>query len=422
VDRRTLKMDKTPQQLYEEREKRVNDAIQLKTPDRIPVMSLFGFFPAARAGINYERAMYDYDQTMKAWVDAMVEYEPDTFDNPFNTRYLGHVLETLKFKQLKWPGHGCSQMSSYQYVEGEYMMAEEYDDFLFDPTDFMLRKYWPRIFGAFESFGSLPPLHMIISYYMGIGAFSFFDTPEIAGAMEALIKAAKEARKMVSGAMEYGQKMKDLGFPPQFGAISQAPFDTLSDFFRGTRGAMLDMFRFPEKVLAACEKLFPIMLRMGLAAKMRGISRVFIPLHKGLDGFMSPDQFNTFFWPTLQKLIVALVEEGLNPILLWEGDCTSRLETIADIPAGKAVYWFERTDIFKAKEILGDTVCLRGNVPLSIMCTGTPDDAKEYCSKLIDVVGKGGGFIMDAGAILDDVKEENVRTMIDFTKDYGRYS
>lgn len=136
---------------------------------------------------------------------------------------------------------------------------------------------------------------------------------------------------------------------------------------------------------------------------------------------MSPDQFKTFYWPTLRKLIVDFIDEGLNPFVLWEGDCTSRLELIGDIPKGKAVYWFERTDIFKAKEILGDTVCLRGNVPLSMLSTGTPDDVKEYCKKLIDVVGKGGGFIMDGSTVLDDAKYENVKAMVEITKEYGVY-
>jgi uroporphyrinogen-III decarboxylase len=177
----------------------------------------------------------------------------------------------------------------------------------------------------------------------------------------------------------------------------------------------------PEKLIEVTEKLLPIMLQIGLGAKSRGHTRVFIPLHKGLDGFMSPDQFNTFYWPTLRRLIIDFIEEGLNPFVLWEGDCTSRLETIGDIPAGKAVYWFERTDIFKAKEILGNTVCIRGNVPLSIMCTGTPEDVKAYCKKLIDIVGGGGGFIMDCSTVLDDAKPENVKAMIDFTKEYGVY-
>jgi uroporphyrinogen-III decarboxylase len=207
----------------------------------------------------------------------------------------------------------------------------------------------------------------------------------------------------------------------QFASGTQAPFDTLSDYFRGTTGTMLDMFRHPDKILEATEKLLPIMLRLGLTAKKRDVSRVFIPLHKGLDGFMSPEQFKTFYWPTLKRLILGLIDGGLNPFVLWEGDCTSRLELIGDIPRGKAVYWFERTDIFKAKEVLGDTVCIRGNVPLSIMSTGTPGDVKDYCKKLIDVVGKGGGFIMDSSTVLDDAKPENLKTMMDFTKEYGVY-
>ena len=77
--------------------------------------------------------------------------------------------------------------------------------------------------------------------------------------------------------------------------------------------------------------------------------------------------------------------------------------------------------MFKAKEILGDVVCLKGNVPLSMLVTGTPDDIMAYCKKLIDIVGKGGGFIMDASTVVEDAKPENVRAMFDFTKEYGVY-
>ena len=103
---------------------------------------------------------------------------------------------------------------------------------------------------------------------------------------------------------------------------------------------------------------------------------------------MSMEQFKKFFWPTLRELMVALIHEGLTPCPLWEGNCTSRLEVIKDIPAGKACYAFEATDLVKAKEILGDTVCIRGNVPLSILATGTPDDVRTCCKKLIDTVGR----------------------------------
>jgi uroporphyrinogen-III decarboxylase len=136
---------------------------------------------------------------------------------------------------------------------------------------------------------------------------------------------------------------------------------------------------------------------------------------------MSPEQFNKFYWPTLRELIVALIDEGLAPYVFWEGDCTSRLEYINDIPAGKAIYRFEATDMMKAKDALRDRVCIRGNVPISLLATGTPDDVESYCKRLIDYVGKGGGFIMDASAGVTDAKPENLRAMFDYTREYGVY-
>ncbi len=120
--------------------------------------------------------------------------------------------------------------------------------------------------------------------------------------------------------------------------MSQAPFDTLGDFFRGTKGLMLDMYRRPDKVIQACEKFLPFMIEMGVnATRASGIPRIFIPIHKGLDGFMSMDQFKKFFWPTLRELMIALIKEGLIPCPLWEGDCTSRLEIIKDLPRRKGL-------------------------------------------------------------------------------------
>jgi uroporphyrinogen-III decarboxylase len=416
-------MNKTPEELYLEREKRVADATELKTPDRVPILVFFSFFPVRYAGMTIEEVMYDPEKMWKAQWKTLVEFEPDMEQNPYAVRFLGPILEALDFKQLIWPGHGLQSDHTYQFVEGEYMTAEEYDHFLLDPTDFMMRRYWPRACGALKGFEKLSPIHNIISYYLGIPTgFAPFGSPEVVQALDALKKAGEKSMQIISYSRLYTEKAKEAGFPMQFGGFSQAPFDTLGDFFRGTKGLMLDMFRRPDKVVKACEKLFPFMLEMAIGAtKVTGNPRVFIPIHKGLDGFMSLEQFKKFFWPTLRELMVELIRQGLTPCPLWEGDCTSRLEIIRDIPAGKAIYAFEATDLVKAKSILGDTVCIRGNVPLSVLVTGTPEDVKAYCKKLIDVVGKDGGYIMDSSTSLDDAKPENVKAMFEFTKEYGVY-
>jgi uroporphyrinogen-III decarboxylase len=414
-------VSKSPDELFQERQKRVNDAIQLKVPDRVPVMVHSGFFPAFYSGISCEEAMYDADKAAMASTRFLQDFQPDVSDNPFGLRFIGAILEALDCKQLKWAGHGLDSDASYQFVEAEYMKAEEYDQFIFDPTDFLIRVYWPRIFGALKPFEKLPSFRDVISYYMGITKFGAFDSPAVRGAIEALLKAGEKANKLITASAAWAVRSRELGFPAQAGSLTQAPFDTLSDFFRGTQGAMTDMYRRPEKIQEALEKILPIMLQLGLSAKNRGVPRTLIPLHKGLDGFMSAAQFKRFFWPTLKRLIEDLITEGCTPILFWEGNVASRLEIIADIPKGKAVYSFERTDMFRAKEVLGDVVCLQGNVPVSMLITGTPDDVRQYCKKLIDVVGKDGGFIMDSSAVIDKAKLENVKAMFEFTREYGVY-
>lgn len=414
-------MAKLPDELFQEREQRVNDAIALKEPDRVPVMVLTGFFPAYYANVTCKEVMYDAQKAIYAWTRYLEDFEPDMVDNPFTTRFLGSTLECLDYKQLAWAGHGLKENASYQFLEGEYMKADEYDRLLFDPTDFIIRTYWPRIFGALQPLAQLPVLHDILSYYFGLSKFAAFGSIEMIQALQTLMEAAKHAQSMIEGNNQWLAHIHKLGFPSQVGAATHAPYDTLSDFLRGTKGTMLDLYRRPDKVIEATEKLLPIMIDMGLAAKERGVPRIFIPLHKGSDSFLSLDQFKTFFWPTLKRMLETFIAEGCTPFVFFEGDYTSRLEIIGDIPQGKAVYSFEQTDMFKAKEVLGGQVCIKGNVPLSLLVAGTPDDVTTYCRKLIDIAGKDGGFILDGSTVIDDAKPENVKAMFDAAKTYGLY-
>ena len=156
-------------------------------------------------------------------------------------------------------------------------------------------------------------------------------------------------------------------------------------------------------------------------AMMSGNPMVFIPLHRGADGFMSLQQFEKFYWPTFKGLLMGLIDAGLVPCPFFEGDFTSRLEYLLEIPRGKMMGYFDCSDIFKVKEVLGNHMCIMGNVPASLLQTGTPDDIKKHCKALIDVVGKDGGYIMAPRSAIDEVKPENLKAMIDFTHEYGVY-
>jgi hypothetical protein len=414
-------MNENAEAIFKAREKRVMDAIELRVPDRVPVTASLGSFPARYCGCTIEDMMYDPDKLWEVQMKTIIDFEPDIVQNPFAGMLMGRLLDLLDYKQMQWPGHQLGPNVPFQFVEDEYMKANEYDHFLSDPMDFMVRKYWPRISGSLRGLEKLPSF-MNFNNYIRLDVFGAFSLPEVQEALETLIKAGQEAARVGSYSRGFNEMLKEKGFPPQGGATTTAPFDTLGDVLRGTKGIMIDMYRCPNVLIKACEKLLPLAVdKVVSSAKRTGSTHVFIPLHKGLDGFMSLEQFKKFYWPTLRELMLALINEGLNPSPFWEGDCTSRLEYIKDIPSGKAIYRFEATDMMKAKDILGDRICIRGNVPVSILATGTPDDVRAYCKKLIDYAGRGGGFIMDSSAAVNDARPENVRAMFDFTKEYGVY-
>ncbi len=136
---------------------------------------------------------------------------------------------------------------------------------------------------------------------------------------------------------------------------------------------------------------------------------------------MSDEQFKKFYWPTLKALILGLAEEGCVPFLFCEGGYNTRLEYLQELPKGSCMWIFDRTDMAKAKEMLGDRLCIGGNVPAGLILTGTAEKVRDYCKQLIDTAGKGGGYIMSFGTAMDEGKEETVRAMIDVTKEYGVY-
>jgi uroporphyrinogen-III decarboxylase len=136
---------------------------------------------------------------------------------------------------------------------------------------------------------------------------------------------------------------------------------------------------------------------------------------------MSLKQFDMFYWPYLMKIVNALVDKGYTPEIFFEGDYTKRLEYLTELPKGKCIARFDRTDMARAKEVLNGHICIQGNVPSSLLQTSDPEGVVQYCKWLIDVVGKDGGYIMGTGSVVDEVKPENLKAMVDFTREYGRY-
>jgi len=412
------------EQAYQRRVQMIKDVVQLRKPERVPVCPTIGFYPFVYAGITVEEAMYDYAKLGQALTKFHADFVPDSLSGaPIYGS--GKVFEILDYKLYRWPGHGVPSTTPYQCVEAEYMHADEYDLFINDPSGYFMRFYLPRVFGALGAWQMVAPLTDILElpffgpYIVPIGI------PPVQQAFEKLLEAGRAAMEWIqaAGAAD-NATLSTLGLPALIGGFTKAPFDTLGDTMRGTRAIMLDKFRQPQKLLAAMDRLVPLAIDMG--ARSAGLGHhpiVFIPLHKGADGFMSNEDYKTFYWPTLKAVILGLVNAGLVPYLFAEGGYNQRLDLITDpdIPKGTTIWMFDQTDMKEVKKRLGGWACFGGNVPVSLLKAGTVEDVKTYVKRLIDDVAQDGGFILSTGAVLDDAKPENLHALIETGKEYGVY-
>jgi len=332
------------------------------------------------------------------------------------------ALDLLELRSYVYPGRGMDIGGvGFQFIEGEYMRADEYDFLLKDPSDFWLRRYFPRVYEVFAPLAAVPPL----TDFFEIGPMHLWPLarPELQQMLTRLLEGGKALENYQKLTAMEKQVAAELGFPPSFRSqLAFAPFDVLADTLRGTRGIMMDMFRRPDKLHAALDRIADLTIDSILSSPATADSLgVFFPLHKGADGWMSEEQFLCFYWPSLRKVINALLDEGLLVGLFAEGSYNTRLELVNEFPTGSLVWEFDRTDMARAKRILGDTCCLHGNVPSSLLVTGSPEEVREYCRRLIEICAPGGGYILAQGAIPELPKLQNLRAMAQAAREYGTY-
>ena len=147
-------MEKTGKQLRKEREQRIMDTIALEPTDRVPVISGIGYFPAKYMGIPCSAAYYDYDAWYNAYKTTLTDIQPDmVFPQAFTP---GKALEILDLKAQKWPGHGVDPYQGHQAIEIDNLKADEYEAYMHDTSDFLVRTFLPRTSVNLEGLAGLP--------------------------------------------------------------------------------------------------------------------------------------------------------------------------------------------------------------------------------------------------------------------------
>ena len=235
--------------------------------------------------------------------------------------------------------------------------------------------------------GNLPPLSSLFNML----PYNNLASDDFVKMMETLTEAARAAVRWQRNWAELGRELEEAGFfcaMPLMGVAS--PFDMISDFLRGMRGAMLDMFRRPEKLQQACEQMCRLMLeRIAATPPAEGFQPVLMPLHRGAHGFMSLAQFERYYWPYLKIVCSALIEKGYTPDLFFEGDYNSRLEYLAELPReGDRPLRPGRHGAGQGGG--GQEHLHRRNMPVSTLQMGTKEEVERECKRILDAPRRAG--------------------------------
>ncbi|MFZ5646583.1 MAG: uroporphyrinogen decarboxylase family protein [Bacillota bacterium] len=389
-------MSEEIKKLYEERLGRYQAAIALEKTDRMPIATGSNYFAEVYSGNTNQETIYDSEKWLQGEV-AFIRDFPEV-DVLRNNRIWAPLFDAVGCKTYKLPGRELPSRTQFQFVEEEYMKADEYDVLINNPVEFMMDRFLPRALGDMAEPGSIRSRMAFLK-----GGMAHMTMVQI----------------MRNRSIYLQEKM---GMPQPMTGAFVAPFDVLADVLRGLRGILLDIYRQPDKVIEACDVIVHEIANFALStADPLKRYPIFVPTHKAC--FMSPKQFETFYWPSFKKTMEILIDAGYTIRAYLEGDWGHHWHHMLELPKGKVLCDIDNQgDIFKAKEVLGNHQCVAGGIPDSLFILGTPQEMRERVKMLCEKLGKDGGFIINGGCNIPyDTKPENYRAMIDAIVEFGTY-
>ncbi len=378
---------------YMDSRERIDTAIRMGKPDRVPVVPIIDFFAAAYGGISQKEMFFDVKKSDRALEKTMRDL--GRIDGQ-NLTYAGFG-EALNFffpTPPRIPGvAGVPESESFQFVEKSVMTADEYRDIeAKGPTRWLLAK---TVEGKPQ--------------YQGVS-----------GAARLLYMLATEFPKLKMSMV----RLRKMGVESLVGYnIAFTPSEFVSLLLRSFNDFVLDLYRRPDDVLAASHSLTRAMQLQGLAlARLSGVKRVFMGGARTSSSFIGPKQFEKFALPEWVEMTDYFIKHGITPVLHLDSEWTPFFHYFKELQRGKCVLNLDGiSDIFKAKEILGDHMCIMGDVPATMLKLGEPEEVDEYCRRLITELGSDGGFILSSGCTIPaDAKPENVKAMLASVHRYGR--
>ena len=109
-------------------------------------------------------------------------------------------------------------------------------------------------------------------------------------------------------------------------------------------------------------------------------------MHRGGVPFVTPDQFNTIYWPTVKPIIEELWKSGHQTLFYAEGNWDYHLDAFRELPERSIVYHIDRGDLQLIHDKLHDKFALSGGVSNVTLAIGTPEQVRAEVKNLISIL------------------------------------
>jgi len=145
--------------------------------------------------------------------------------------------------------------------------------------------------------------------------------------------------------------------------------------------------------------------------------------HRGCTPYFNQETFDKIFWHTLKPIFEEIISRGRQILFYGEGNWEAHYETLKELPAGSLIYHLDKGCPAKCAKAFKGHFAISGGLPYDTLARGSRADVRNEMKKLFYVMKPGGGYILDATALmLHDVDPENLREAVNFTMEHGVYS
>lgn len=383
-----------------ENEQNLIDSLEFKEPNKIPVGMEVVSWPFAYSGVTYKEVMNDPQKATKAYMKFL-------YDIPIDFMWGSPGIS--KPIQAFWA------LGNQNYVFGQDdtaiahaqthdcpMAEDEYDEFIKDPMYFWSEVLLKR---------RLPALNQ--------------DQNKSYEALKSALNAYRptfEMNELIS------KEYKQLGIPilSVTGPRYSVPLDTLFDRVRGMKNTLIDLRRRPDKVKAACDKIF----QKDMAAMKQKPSD-----YEGKQGlfcgntvyhsacFLNMAQFDEYFMSYLIKGFKPFFDVGVHVFIKGEGKFLHTLNRYRQLPKGSMVIMLEEDDPFDVYKEIGDWATIATGIKADLLKYASKEQCIAYVKKCYDTFAPGGGFVFLQDRPLlgaNDAKIENVMAVYEFANEYGK--